>query len=545
MRGIPMLFLTLILALGASAQHAHTRADTLRGSITRARAWWDVQNYDLHVTVDMKDSSLTGYNVITYKILKKDSIMQIDLQTPMDVDSICQNKKSLSYVREGNVFFVNTPGKDLKKGKTKKITVFYHGRPKVAVKAPWDGGMIWTKDKQGRPWAATACQGLGASVWWPNKDHQSDEPDRGMTISVTLTPDLVDVSNGKLKKKAINKDGTVTYVWQVRNPINNYDVALNIGSYVEFKDTYSGEGGKLPLDYWVLDYDVDTAKTHFAVVKNMLHCFEYWFGKYPFYKDSYKLVEAPYLGMEHQSAVAYGNNFGMGYMGRDLSGSGWGLKWDFIIVHESGHEWFGNNITSKDLADMWIHESFTNYAETLFTECEYGPDAAFQYITGIRKNILNDSPIVPDYDVNEEGSGDMYYKGSNMIHTIRQIINNDYVFRDILRGLNKQFWHQTVTARQVVDYINNKTQMNFDKVFEQYLLHTSIPTLEYHFADNRLQYRWVTDVVDFNMPVKVTLSDDGYRFIYPGKTWGSTVFTLSDTTKFKVDPNFYINVKKI
>lgn len=543
MRGIPMLFMVLMIALTANAQQeTFTRADSLRGSITPGRAWWDVQNYDLHVNVFTGDSTITGYNIITYKILKTDSIMQIDLQPPMEVDSITQDGVKLAYEREGSAIFVRTLAKQLATT-SKKIGIYYRGKPKIAINPPWDGGFMWKKDEQNRPWISTACQGLGASAWWPNKDHQSDEPD-DMTISITVPPLMTAVSNGRLKKQFDNKDYTTTFVWYVSSPINNYDVALNVGSYVEIKDSYQGEGGKLDLSYWVIDYNKDTATKHFEVVKPMLRCFEYWFGKYPFYQDSYKLVEAPYLGMEHQSAVAYGNKFQMGYSGRDLSASGWGLKWDFIIIHESGHEWFGNNITSKDIADMWIHESFTNYSETLFTECEYGPKAAFEYVTGIRKNIKNDIPIVGPYDVNKEGSGDMYYKGSNMIHTIRQIVNNDNVFRDILRGMNQRFYHQTVTARQITDYFNEMTGMNFDKVFEQYLLHTSIPTLEYHFNGTQLQFRWVTDVIDFNMPVKVTLSDDGYRFIYPGKKWQTTTFTMSDKKQFKVDPNFFINIKE-
>ncbi|SFE53242.1 Peptidase family M1 [Chitinophaga sp. CF118] len=542
MRGIPMLFVVLMMGLTASAQLTFTRADTLRGSITPARAWWDVQNYDLHINVFAGDSTITGFNIITYAILKTDSIMQIDLQVPMEIDSITQDGLKLAYEREGNAIFVRTMNKQ-SVGSTKKIGIYYRGKPKTAVNPPWDGGFMWRKDEQGRPWIATACQGLGASSWWPCKDHQSDEPN-DMTISITIPPLMVAVSNGRLKKKFDNLDATTTFVWYVSNPINNYDVALNVGSYVEIKDTYQGEAGNLDLSYWVMDYNKDTATTHFAVVKTMLHCFEYWFGKYPFYQDSYKLVESPHLGMEHQSAVAYGNKFKMGYSGKDLSGTGWGLKWDFIIVHESGHEWFGNNITSKDIADMWIHESFTNYSETLFTECEYGPKAAFEYITGIRKNIKNDFPIVGAYDVNNEGSGDMYYKGANMIHTIRQIVNDDGMFRDILRGMNERFYHQTVTGMDIVNYFNERTGMNFNKVFEQYLLHTTIPTLEYHFNGTQLQFRWVTDVVDFNMPVKVTLNDNGYQFIYPGKKWQSTTFTMSDKKEFKVDPNFFIYTKE-
>ncbi|SFM94707.1 Peptidase family M1 [Chitinophaga sp. YR627] len=546
MRGIPMLLLVLLTALSAGAQHqtTFTRADTLRGSITRERAWWDVKSYDLRVKPSLSDSTISGSNTITYKVLKVDSIMQIDLQEPLQVDSILQDKQAVPFKREGNVILVDLVAKKQVKGRTNKIYIAYHGKPRVAKNAPWDGGLVWTKDKQNRPWVATACQGLGASVWWPNKDHQSDEPDN-MTISVTTPPDLVDVSNGRLKKKALDRDGNMVWTWYVSNPINNYDVAMNIGHYTEFKDTYSGEGGKLELGYWVMDYNVDTAKTHFAVVKDMLKCFEFWFGKYPFYKDSYKLVESPHLGMEHQSAVAYGNKFQMGYKGTDLSGSGWGLKWDFIIIHESGHEWFGNNITTKDIADMWVHESFTNYSETLFMQCQFGKEAAFDYITGIRKNIRNDVPIIGAYDVNNEGSGDMYYKGANMIHTIRQIVNNDDMFREILRGLNKTFYHQTVTTRQVEEFFNQKTNMNFNKVFEQYLTHTSVPTLEYHFEGSQLKFRWVTDVENFNMPVKVTLTDNGYTFIYPGRNWQSMTMTLSDRKKFKVDPNFYINVKEI
>ncbi|MET3878342.1 M1 family metallopeptidase [Chitinophaga sp. OAE865] len=542
MRGIPMLCIALMATLTAGAQQ-FSRADTLRGTITPQRAWWDVTNYDLHVRVNPDDSTFSGFNTITYKILKPDSIMQIDLQAPMVIDSVVQDKKSLPVTRDGNAWFIKTTAPQTK-DRSKKITVFYSGKPRKAVKAPWDGGVVWAKDDKGRPWIATACQGLGASIWWPNKDTQSDEPE-DMTINVTVPSDLTDVSNGRLKKTIDNPDGTKTFVWYVDNPINNYDVAVNIGNYIEMKDTYSGEGGKLDLGFWVLDYNEDKAREHFKVVKPMLKCFEYWFGKYPFYKDSYKLIEAPFLGMEHQSGVAYGNKYQMGYSGRDLSGTGWGLKWDFLIIHESGHEWFGNSITSKDLADMWIHESFTNYSETLYTECQYGRKAADEYVQGIRKNILNDKPIIAPYGVNAEGSGDMYYKGANMLHNIRQIMENDEAFRQLLRGLNKTFYHQTVTTQEIEDYMSQVVGMKLDKVFDQYLRHTTIPTLEYRFNGQQLQYRWVSDVKDFNMPVKVKLSDNGYKLIYPGTLWRSSNITLTDLKNFEVDKNFYINSKKV
>ncbi|UCJ10241.1 M1 family metallopeptidase [Chitinophaga pendula] len=548
-----MLCTALTISAAVSAQQTktplhgvvqhYTHADTLRGTYGRARAWWDVKAYNLHVSVNTKDSTLSGYNKISYKVLKADSLMQIDLQVPMEIDSIVQDKKSIPFERDGNAFFVTLKSPQIV-GNEQQLTVFYHGKPKRAINAPWDGGVVWKRDDKGRPWIATACQGLGASVWWPNKDHQLDEAE-AMTISVTVPEKLINVSNGRLKKRTAGSDSTNTFEWEVQSPINNYNVALNIGHYVEIKDRYSGEGGKLDLSYWVLDYNEEKAREHFKVVPNMLKCFEFWFGKYPFYKDGYKLVETPHLGMEHQSAVAYGNKYKMGYNGRDLSGSGWGLKWDFIVIHESGHEWFGNNITSKDIADMWIHESFTNYSETLFTECEYGPQAGSEYVQGIRQNIKNDIPVIGPYNVNIEGSGDMYYKGANMIHMIRQIINNDEAFRQLLRGMNKTFWHQTVTTQQIEKYINEQTGMDFSKVFDQYLRHITIPKLEYKLEGQRVQFRWVTDVPGFNMPLKVTLGDRGYTFIYPTTTWKSANITLTDPASFKVDPNFYIQTQKL
>src|SRR3954471_3232524 len=376
-------------------------ADTIRGSNTPERAWWDATFYDLHVTVNPGDSSITGYNAITYRVLKTAREMQIDLQQPLVVDSIVQDGTELSARRDGNAFFVRliTPQPV---GATKRIAVYYHGKPVVAIRPPWDGGFIWALDTLGRQWIATANEGLGASVWWPNKDIYSDEPD-SQRVAITVPDSLYDVSNGRLRQ-ATTAAAATTFEWFVRNPINNYDIAVNAGHYAHFSDSYQGENGKLDLDFYPLDYHLDTAKKQFQQVKPMLQCFESWFGPYPWYEDGYKLVETPHLGMEHQSAVAYGNHYQNGYLGRDLSGTGWGLRWDFIIVHESAHEWWGNNITSNDLADMWVHESFANYAENLYTECQFGKAAGSAYVIGTRQKVANDRPIIAHYGVNEEGS---------------------------------------------------------------------------------------------------------------------------------------------
>jgi aminopeptidase N len=477
--------------------------------------------------------------------------MQIDLQQPLVIDSILLDWKKLKTTREGNVFWVdlsNTKFNISTNGgmdQIYKLLVYYHGNPVVAKRPPWDGGWIFTKDAKARPWMSVACQGLGASVWYPCKDYQGDEPNYGATITMKVPDTLVAVSNGKLFTNGTS-NGIRQEVWAVTNPINNYNIIPYIGKYVNWKEAYEGEKGKLECDYWVLDYNLEKAKEQFKQVPMMLKAFEHWFGPYPFYEDGYKLIEAPHLGMEHQSAVAYGNGFQNGYRGRDLSASaaGWGLKWDFIIVHESGHEWFANNITTIDIADMWVHEGFTNYSETLFTEYYYGKEAGSDYCIGTRRLIRNDEPIIGPYGVNKEGSGDMYYKGGNMLHTIRHVINDDEKFRAILRGLNSTFYHKTVTSKDVEDYMSRQSGKDLSKIFDQYLRTTKIPVLEYKFTGENLYYRWSNCVKGFNMPVKLDgAKEDWLKATEDWKTVAVTVDILKDG--LKIDRNFYITVKKV
>ncbi|PIF62976.1 MULTISPECIES: M1 family metallopeptidase [unclassified Flavobacterium] len=535
---ISFLFFNGINAQGLlnKSEQKFTRQDTLRGSITKERAWWDVKYYHLNIKVNPADSTITGSNTIKYQVVQEYNSMQIDLQNPMEINKVIQDGKVLKYKREGNAFFIELIAPQTK-GALKEITIFYGGKPKVAVNPPWDGGITWKKDSNGNPFIASSCQGLGASVWWPNKDHMYDEVDN-MLISVNVPKNLTDVSNGRLLSVKQLKDGTKTYNWYVSNPINNYGVNINIGDYVSFSEKYKGEKGDLDCSYYVLRDNLAKAKKQFQDVPKMLKAFEHWFGPYPFYEDSYKLVEAPYLGMEHQSSVTYGNGFQNGYRGRDLSGTGWGLKFDFIIIHESGHEWFANNITYKDIADMWIHESFTNYSESLFVEYYYGKEAGFEYVLGTRKGIKNDKPIIGNYDVNNEGSGDMYPKGGNMLHTLRQIVNDDEKWRGILRGLNSTFYHQTVTTKQIEDYLSQQVGIDLSTVFNQYLRDTRIPTLEYFFKDNQAGYRWTNCVPGFNMPVKVTLNGKE-ELLQPETEWKS-IPVISKNSKLEIDKNFYV-----
>ncbi|MBW3552773.1 MAG: M1 family metallopeptidase [Gemmatimonadetes bacterium] len=539
------LFLLALAALSLPAPAApqattppYTRADTLRGAIGPARAWWDVTFYDLEVTVSPADSTIRGRTGIVYRRTGADREMQIDLQRPLVVDSVVRDGRRLEHRRDGNAVFVAMPAG--REGDLETVTVHYHGRPRVARNAPWDGGFVWAADSLGNPWIATANQGLGASVWWPNKDTQVDEPD-SQRIAIRVPRPMVNVSNGRLRAVVNHDDGTATWEWFVRAPINNYNVTVNAGAYTRFGDIYHGEDGVLTLDYWPLAHHLDAAREQFAQVPSVVRCFERWFGPFPWYEDGLKIVETPYLGMEHQSAVAYGNGYVNGYRGTDLSGTGLGLEWDFIIVHELAHEWWGNNITTADLADMWVHESFGNYAESLYTECLRGTEAGARYVRGVRAGIDHDRPIIPAFGVNAEGSGDMYSKGGNMLHTIRQLVADDDRWRGILRGLQREFRHSVVTGEQVRRYMAERSGLDLDPVFRQYLEDTRLPVLEYRIDRGNIRYRW-TDVVDgFRMPVDVRLRPGPCTRLRPTTEWQS--IGLGRAGELTVDRDFYVLVR--
>ena len=534
-----LLFIFIILGYGvtAIAQEKFTLADELRGSITPQRAWWDLQHYSIKVDVLAQTKSLSGTNTITYRVLSPNSTMQIDLQEPMRIDLVTQNGEEIEIESIGNAHFL-----DLKQsqeiGAKNKVTIHFSGIPREALNAPWDGGLVWSKDSNGIDFIASANQGIGASVWWPVKDHPQDEPDKGVDLFITTPKNLVGVGNGRLIEEITNKD-TKTWHWQVVNPINSYGVNINVGDYVTFSETYNGLKGKLDLSYWVLRDNLEIAKEQFKQAPLMLEAFEYWFGPYPFYEDSFKLVEAPYLGMEHQSSVTYGNKYKNGYLGRDLSGTGWGLEFDFIIIHEAGHEWFANNITNKDVADMWIHEGFTAYSENLYLNYHFGEKAASEYVIGTKRSIQNDTPLIGTYNRNNRGSNDMYYKGANILHTLRQLIADDQKWRAILQGLNKDFYHQTVTSHQVETYISEKSGIHLTQFWEQYLRTTMIPNLQYSVQQNQLRYRYTDVIKGFDMPVQVKINGV-LNWIQPTSAWK----TLENNGKIKtldVQQDFLIN----
>lgn len=536
-----LLFITILLGFQSLfAQETFTRKDSLRGGLQYGKGNYDVLRYDLNIKVNIDEKSISGYNDITFKAsVNKTKNIQIDLFENMVIDSIVFNNQQIAFTREYNAVFLTFPQFLVQKFE-KKIRVYYSGKPTIAKRAPWDGGFVFSNDKQGKPWVGVACQGDGASLWFPCKDSQTDEPDNGVSIKVAVPNGLMNVSNGRLIGSEDLKNGYTRWDWEVKNPINNYDITVNIADYAYIHDTHNG----LDLDYYVLKENEEKAKTHFEEVKPMLDCFESKFGKYPFAEDGYKLVETPYLGMEHQSAVAYGNGYQKGYRGTDLSDTGIGLLFDFIIVHESGHEWFGNSITSKDVADMWIHEGFTCYSESVFLECQYSYEKAQTYINGLKRNVLNDKPIMGQFGVANEGSGDMYYKGALMLNTIRHILNDDAKWWKLLLSYSEKFRHRIIDNRMVVAYFERETGLNLKPVFNQYLKYKNIPVLELKVTKKLLEYRWKTDEPNFTMPIDIKIKGKETR-LQPTNEWQKSTFKVKKMKEIEVLTNeFFVDVEK-
>ena len=548
MRKLILFFVTFCGVLSAISQ-PFSREDTLRGDLSLMRTCYDVTFYDLFVMVDHQEKSLEkSYNIIHFTVVSDFNKMQIDLALNMEVLLIQFEGVELEYSREFGAVYIDFP-RVLKKSEYANVKIWYGGYPKEAVNAPWDGGFSWKKDDNGNPWIGVSCQGLGASVWWPCKDHQSDEPD-SMRITCTARYPSKIISNGDLRKDTTVWDQYFNSLvnvseWFVSYPINNYNVTLNIGDYVNFSELYISKKDTLRMDYYVLSDNLVKAKEHFKQVKPMMECFEKYFGAYPFWNDGYALVETPYLGMEHQSAIAYGNDYLAGYHGNTRFIDG--LNFDFIIVHESGHEWWGNSITTNDIADMWVHEGFCTYSEVLYVECMYGYDAMLSYINSKKESVRNDKPVIGPYHVNVEGSSDMYNKGSLMLHTLRSLIDDDEMWFEIIKGIANDFKYKTVDGQEIINYINEKSGKDFTYFFNQYLKNKEIPNFQYNLQKEgrnyTLVYRWEA-ITEFDMPILINTGNNDF-WIYPNIVWKELDLGSFDIYDFKVrDDLFFIDIKK-
>ncbi|MGD0498438.1 MAG: M1 family metallopeptidase [Bryobacteraceae bacterium] len=516
---------------------APARADLLRGAYGPYRANNDLLSYHLDVRVDPEKEFLSGKNAIRFKMLTDGRRIQLDLHAALHVDKILFGGAALPYEREFGAVFVDFP-ETLRAGRVYAIDFYYSGNP---VQAGRFGGIAFRKDPSGRPWINTACEDVGASVWWPNKDQWRDEV-QNMRISVSIPNGLVDVSNGKFVGQTDLGDGYTRWDWRVDYPINNYDVALNIGAYQRF----AGRLGSLPLDFYALPEDLDKAKAQFAQAKGMLEAYQHYFGPYPFRKDGYKLIEVPYPGMEHQSAVAYGNHFANGYLERDWTGVGISPRFDFIIVHESAHEWFGNSVTAADVSDMWIHEGWATYLECLYVEYMYGRDDSLKYVNALRSKVKNSLPIITQRGVNRTPPEDQYFKGALLLNTLRSVVNNDRRWWALIRGFYQRFKYRNIMTEDVVEYFNRKTGMNLTPVFNQYLRHAAIPALELKFDDaqGEVSYRWKADEPGFAMPVRVGTKDH-WRIVYPTTEWKTMKTELKESEFEAATELYYIAVRKL
>jgi aminopeptidase N len=532
-----LLFILFLFSYHFSFAQEPTRKDSLQGGLRFERTCFNVLRYDLDLKVDPTKKEIIGFNDITFKVIQPTKKIQLDLFDNMQIDGITiEGQGKLEFIRDENAVYIQFK-KTLEKDNVYTLRFSYHGNPIVARNAPWDGGFVFKKDRKGIDFIGVAVQGTGASLWYPCKDSQTDEPDLGATVKVAVPNGLMNVSNGRFLGSKDLGNGYTRWDWEVKNPINNYDITLNIADYVHIHDTHQG----LDLDYYVLRDNEEKARNHFeADVKPMLDCFQLKFGKYPFWEDGYKLVETPYLGMEHQSAVAYGNQYKKGYRGMDLSGTGIGMQFDYITIHETGHEWFGNSITSKDIADMWIHEGFTTYTETVFIECTQGYEAALKYVNGQSRNVRNDRPIIGKFGVNREGSGDMYFKGSLLLNTLRHVVNNDDKWWAILLKYAETYKKQIIDTPTVIAFFNQETGYNLTPIFNQYLNYTKLPHLEIQANNNSFQYRWTTDEPNFNMPIDIQIGTKKIR-LKPSNEWQNAADSITSLNDIAVFTNhFYI-----
>ena len=490
--------------------------------------------------VDPETKLIRGDNLIRFKMLADATRIQIDLVSTLHIDKVLFGSTELHYTRDGNAVLIDFPH-NLRKGSTQTIDFFYSGHP---IETGRFGVFTFKKDSEGHTWINTACEGIGASMWWPNKDQWHDEV-KSMDISVAIPSSLVDVSNGRFVSKADLGDGYTQWNWHVHYPINNYDVSLNIGDYQHFSDSL----GKLTLDFYALPQDLAKAKIQFAQAKGMLQAYQHYFGPYPFIKDGYKLIEVPYSGMEHQSAVTYGNHFTNGYLGRDWTGVGISPRFDFIIIHESGHEWFGNAVSAADSSDMWIHEGWTTYLESLYVEYRWGKADALKYLNAYKSKVRNLHPILQQHGINAEPPQDQYFKGALFLNTLRSVVDDDPRWFKLLHNVFQHFKYKNIMTEDMVAYFNQQTRgylhLDLTPIFNQYLRHKDLPTLELAFdpSSHLVRYRWNADEAAFNMPIQVG-DPAHWQLIHPTAQWQTLPTNLAPGDFHVATDLYYVNVAR-
>ncbi len=469
-------------------------------------------------------------------MLQDDTRIQLDLYENLKVDKIVSGAQELKYERELNTVFVDFP-ETLKRGREYAIDFHYSGSPRETGRF---GGIAFRKDPAGRPWVNTACEGEGSSIWWPSKDQWRDEV-QNMRLSVSIPNGLVDASNGRFLGKTDLGDGYTRWDWQINYPINSYNVSLNIGNYVQFSDTL----GDLTLDFYVLPESLEKAKVQFAQAKPMIEAYQKYFGEYPFKKDGYKLIEVPYSGMEHQSAVTYGNRFANGYLERDWTGVGVSPKFDFIIIHESAHEWFGNAVSAADISDMWIQEGWTTYLEVVYVEHMFGYDDALKYVNGYRAKVANKSPIITPRGIHRTPSQDQYFKGALFLQTLRAVVNDDKRWWKLMRDTYQEFKYRNIMTEDLVAFFNKETGKDWTPIFDQYLRHADLPTLELTFndAEGTVSYRWKADEKGFNMPIRVGKAG-AWQTIQPTTEWKKLSTPLKKDEFAVATDLYYVNVAR-
>jgi aminopeptidase N len=512
-----------------------TRASILRGEYGRHRANNDLLFYHLDVRVDPEKKFLSGRNTIRFKMLQDDTRIQLELYANLTVEKILLGTRELKYERELNTVWVDFPH-TLSKGREYAIDFYYSGTPQPSGRF---GGFTFGKDPQGNHWINTACEGQGSSIWWPSKDQWRDEPE-SMRLSVSIPNDLVDASNGRFLGKTDLGDGYTRWDWQIHYPINSYNVSVNIGKYVHFSDRL----GDLSLDFYVLAPNLEKAKVQFAQAKPMIEGYQKYFGDYPFKKDGYKLIEVPYSGMEHQSAVTYGNRFANGYLERDWTGVGVSPKFDFIIIHESAHEWFGNAVSAADVSDMWIQEGWTTYLEVVYVEHMFGYDDAVKYVNGYRSKVGNKAPIITTRGIHRSPSQDQYFKGALFLHTLRSVVDDDKKWWKLMRDTYQEFKYKNIMTEDMVRFFNKETGRNLTAIFDQYLRHAALPTLELRAnSDGTLGYRWQADEKGFDMPIRVG-APGAWEVIRPAAEWKSMPNKWGSTGPEVATDRYYVNVAR-